>query len=236
MVAGIVAAAPDRVPGFQGVAPEVRLLSLKACQPISRQSVRAQCWSSSLAKAVDRAVTLRAAVINLSVAGRADDTLLGRIVAAASRGVEQALDAASRQGAVVIAAAGNDGPAGAPSFPAVLEQVLAVTAVDSRMTLYPYATRGSFVAVAAPGVEVVSSAPGNLFPVCSGTSFATAYASGVAALLLQQNPKLSPHDLRTYMEQTARDLGPAGRDPEFGFGLLDICSALARVNPSLSCR
>jgi subtilisin family serine protease len=63
----------------------------------------------------------------------------------------------------------------------------------------------------------------------SGTSFAAAYVSGVAALVLQRAPNLTPDAVRHILESTAKDLGPAGKDPEFGAGLVDALSAIMAV-------
>jgi subtilisin family serine protease len=63
----------------------------------------------------------------------------------------------------------------------------------------------------------------------SGTSFAAAYVSGVAALVLQRAPGLGPDAVRHILESTAKDLGPAGKDPQFGAGLVDALSAIMAV-------
>ena len=133
------------------------------------------------------------------------------------------------RGIAVVAAAGNDGPQGRPGFPAALAKVVAVTAVDANEQLYPSATQGNFVQVAAPGVEIVSTGPGGKVMVSSGTSFAAAFVSGTAALLLQQEPQLSPSALQSLLESTAKDLGPAGKDPQFGSGLIDACRAATQL-------
>jgi hypothetical protein len=71
----------------------------------------------------------------------------------------------------------------------------------------------------------------------SGTSAATAFASGAVALLLRQRPTLTHAELTTLLRQTARDLGTAGHDAEFGYGLLDVCRALAKLSASgVTCR
>jgi subtilisin family serine protease len=94
-----------------------------------------------------------------------------------------------------------------------------------------------FVDVAAPGVDVVSTGPGGRTQIFSGTSAATAFASGAVALLLRQQPKLTDVELSNLLRQTARDLGPAGPDAEFGYGLIDVCRALAKVGArGVTCR
>ena len=218
LIAGIIAAEADNKVGISGIAPGAKVLSLKACHPHSPQAVRAQCWSSALAKAVDFAIEKKAQVVNLSVGGRKEDKLLTRQV-----------EAAVSHGRTVVAAAGNDGPKADPSYPAALEAVMAVTAVDVRQRLYAHATRGKFIDLAAPGVDIISTAPKGRFPACSGTSFATAYVSGTVALLLEAKSSLSPADLQSILESSARDLGEVGKDLHFGSGLVDVCDSMNRA-------
>ena len=72
----------------------------------------------------------------------------------------------------------------------------------------------------------MSIGPGDKLLVSSGTSFAAAFVSGTAALVLEQQPQLSPAELRSLLERTAKDLGPRGKDPQFGNGLVDACKAV----------
>ncbi len=219
-VAGILAAKPGNGAGISGVAPGATVLALKACQPSSAQSVRARCWSSALVKGLDYAAEQRVDIVNMSVGGRREDRLL-------QLGVETVVNG----GSAVVAAAGNEGPTGPPSYPAALDGVVAVTAVDAAQRLYRYATQGPFVDLSAPGVEIISTAPGNQFPVCSGTSFATAYVSGALALLRQGSPSSTAAALVRALQSTAHDLGPDGRDAQFGDGLINACAALRALNP-----
>ncbi|MBI3472798.1 MAG: S8 family serine peptidase [Candidatus Solibacter usitatus] len=199
LVAGIVG----------GVAARAGILSVQACLPLSAESIRARCTSVTLAKAVDLALERKARVLNLSVGGPRDRLL------------ERLIDEAVKRSSLVVAAAGNDGPKGRPSFPAELDRVIAVTAVDVEQALYRDATRGAFIDLAAPGVEILSTAPGNQWLVFSGTSAAAAHVSGVTALVLQRRPDLTPQAAQTLLERAAADLGPPGKDPLFGSGLVD---------------
>ncbi len=102
--------------------------------------------------------------------------------------------------------------------------------------LYPHAARGEFFDLAAPGVEVVSTAHKGRFPVCSGTSFATAFVTGTAALVLEAQPGSPPGQMRDWMESSASDLAAAGRDGQSGAGLLDACAAAKRALGHPACR
>jgi len=139
------------------------------------------------------------------------------------------IDAAIAGASIVVAAAGNGGPQSAPAFPAALDNVIAVTAVDAREELYPQATLGGFIDVAAPGVDILGSLPGGQSVVFSGTSPATAYVSGLAALMVQHSPGLTQAVLQPLLEQSAKDLGAPGKDLRFGSGLVDGCRAMLQL-------
>ena len=221
MLAGIIAA--DRTSGI-GVAPSVELLAIKSCQAQRPQRIEGTCWSSTLTRGIDFANTKAARAINLSVGGP-QDKLVTRLV-----------NEAVKRNIAVVAAAGNDGQKGQPRYPAALDNVLAVTAVDADRQLYRDATRGKFIDVSAPGVEIVSLGPGTRFPISSGTSFAAAYVTGTIALLLEQKGGFTPIELQAALEKAARDLGTPGKDEEFGSGLVDICQTMEQLNPPNPCR
>src|SRR4030095_13056558 len=98
-----------------------------------------------------------------------------------------------------------------PLYPAADRNVIAVTATDIEDRLYAGANRGNHIAVAAPGVDVLVPAPGGNFQFTTGTSVAAAHVSGVAALLIERNPKLTPSDVRRILTRTARSLRRGGR-------------------------
>jgi subtilisin family serine protease len=225
LVAGVIAGEASGGGTIGGVAPGVQLVTVKACVAQSARRAAARCWSSTLARGIDLAAGKNVRVMNLSVGGP-EDRLLARMV-----------DAATKKGIAVVSAAGNDGPAGKPSYPAAFEDVIAVTAVDADGQLYSRATRGAFVDLAAPGVDILSTGPGGRTQLFSGTSAATAFASGAAALLLQQRATLTAAELASLLRTTARDLGTGGRDAEYGDGLLDVCRAAAKLaNRQVACR
>lgn len=223
LVAGIIVAATAPGANIVGVAPGTTLLAIRACQASSAQALEARCTSSTVAKGVDAAVARGAHAVNLSVGGR-PERLVARVV-----------NAAVALGVVIVAAAGNGGPQGGPSFPASMANVIAVTAVDARQQLYPLATRGEYIDLAAPGVEIVSTATEQGFRAVSGTSFAAPFVTGAVALLLQQQPHLSPEEVQALLEATAHRLGPGDKDDRFGSGLVDVCRAIAMTGPTLSC-
>jgi subtilisin family serine protease len=150
--------------------------------------------------------------VNLSLAGP-DDPLLARVVRSAHD-----------RGIVVVAATGNQGPTAPPTYPAAWETVIAVSAVDARSDVYPASVGGGFVSVAAPGVEVLTTLPDRGYGALTGTSIAAAHVSGIAALLLQARPDLTPLQIRRALEGTASTAG--ARTSRLGHGVVDGCRAV----------
>jgi hypothetical protein len=201
-----------------GVAPRAQILAARAFDPGKRG---AEGTSFGILKSLDWAIAQRARIINMSFVGPADPLLA------------RALSAARQRGAVLIAATGNAGAKSPPLFPAADPNVIAVTATDAQDHLFADAVRGNHVALAAPGVDILLPVPGGSYRVNSGTSFAAAHVSGIAALVLERNPQLLPEAVRRILMAAARDLGPKGRDPQFGAGLADAYRAtLGAAGPS----
>jgi subtilisin family serine protease len=134
-------------------------------------------------------------------------------------------------GVIVFAAAGNAGPDAPPVYPAAQRGVIAVTATDDKDRLFKGANRGDYIAIAAPGVAVLAAKPGtggaSAYDYFTGTSMATGYATGLAAVLLSADPKLTSIDIRRIMENSATDLGAPKKDPEFGWGRIDAAAAFS---------
>lgn len=219
-VAGIIAAEANNAVGAYGIAPAAKIVAIKACQPEQANGIQGRCWSSTLAKALDAALARDTRIINMSISGP-DDTI-----------VKELIETALARSRLVVAAAGNGGPDAAPPFPASLPGVMAVTAVDARERLYEQATRGDFVDIAAPGVEVPVPVPGVTYPgQLSGTSMATASAAAVAALLLSLEPDLASDTLRAALESSA--VRPErGTAPLAGRGRIDACGAARALGQS----
>jgi hypothetical protein len=193
-----------------GVAPKVRVLAVRA---FSGERESAKGTTFNILKGLDWAAAKNARVVNMSFAGPADPMLSDMLSKAYARGI------------VLIAAVGNAGPRSPPLYPAADRHVIGVTATDSDDKLLPQANRGSQVVVAAPGVDVLADAPDGGYQLISGTSVAAAHASGVAALLLAREPKLTPAGVRRALIRSARKI--PGKRRDVGAGVID---ALAAVN------
>jgi subtilisin family serine protease len=147
--------------------------------------------------------------------------------------LRNALAAAYKKGMVLIAAAGNAGPSSPPLYPGADPNVIAVTATDSRDAVFAGANRGNYVALAAPGVDVFAPAPDGTYQLTTGTSVAAAEVSGIAALLIERNPALTPADVRRILTSTAKRLGPKARDPNYGAGLVNAFDAVRAARPNI---
>jgi len=140
--------------------------------------------------------------------------------------IERGIMATAAKGPVMIAAAGNAGAKSPPLYPAANPNVIAVSATDAQDKLLAASNRGSYIALAAPGVDIFLPAPDEKYQMTSGTSFSAAYVSGLAALMLERNPALKADEVRTLLMSNARDLGSPGRDDAFGAGEADACAAV----------
>ena len=107
--------------------------------------------------------------------------------------------------------------------------VIAVSATDENDKIFTASNRGNHIAVSAPGVDILMPAPNANYQVKSGTSFSAALVSGIAALILERKPQLSPDTVRQIIVSTARDIGAPGKDPEFGAGLADAYRAITAL-------
>jgi subtilase family protein len=186
----------------EGLLPQAELYAaaIFAVDPKGEASATA----IGFARALDWLVGAGVRAINVSLAG--DDNLL----------IDLAVTRAAERGAVLVAAAGNGGPSAPPAYPAALDPVIAVTAVDLDGRHYDQANRGDYVDVAAPGVRVVSPATGPE----TGTSFAAPFVTAWVAARIAQGGPADAAAMHREIAADSRDLGPAGHDPDFGWGLL----------------
>jgi subtilisin family serine protease len=102
--------------------------------------------------------------------------------------------------------------------------------------LLAVANRGRHIALAAPGVDVLVPSPNQTYQMSTGTSVAAAQVSGIAALLIELQPTLTPDQIREILQSTATDLGPKGPDEQFGSGLADAHRAVLSFGGSAAPR
>jgi hypothetical protein len=214
-IAGLIAAHGK----LMGAAPAAHILAIRA---FDGTGASAEGTTFNILKGLDWAVANGARVINMSFAGPPDPALHRSLVAAHKKGI------------VLVAAAGNAGPKSPPLYPAADPDVIAVTATDADDKLFAQSNRGHYIAVAAPGTQILVAIPGSGYEVSSGTSYSAAEVSGIVALMLERRQDLSPNKVRDILLATAKDLGPKGRDVMFGAGLADAYAALMSAQPPMA--
>jgi len=209
-LAGIIAAQCKNGLGICGLAPGAVIVAIKACRPIAEGKIAAMTTSFWLAEGLDYAILQKVRVINLSLGGPKDPLIAELVKEAFSQGI------------IIVAAAGDKGLTTYPPYPAALTEVIAVAAVDIKGKPYAEGIKGDFITLCAPGVDIMTTQPGDKYNFCTGTSMAAAYVTGAVALLLQKHPNLKPKEVCSLLENSAKDCGPPGRDKEFGWGLVDL--------------
>jgi serine protease len=211
-VSGTIAALTGNGVGVSSVAPNAKIL------PIRVLGADGSGYMSDAANGIIYAADHGANVINMSLGSSSQ-------VAA----VTNAISYARSKGVVVVAAAGNERGQGSPtSYPGADPGVIAVAATDSTDTVASYSNQGSYVDVAAPGSGILSTTGGG-YQSWSGTSMASPHVAAVAALLKGYNSALTPDQIEKAIETSAVDLGPAGKDTDYGYGRIDAAAALAAV-------
>ncbi|UIY32650.1 S8 family serine peptidase (plasmid) [Neorhizobium galegae] len=162
-------------------------------------------------------------VVNLSLTGPANALL------------ERSVEAVTGRGMILVAAAGNDGPNAKPVYPAAYGDVIAVTAVDKARNPYRRAVRGDHIDIAAPGVGVWTAASISGARQKTGTSFAAPFVTAAVSMLIAEEPGMSLERLEAKISQLTDDIGEPGKDPVFGWGLLDasgLCKGNGEIKPS----
>jgi len=212
-VAGVIAAALNAHIGLVGVAPQAQVFALKACWQERPGAAAAVCDSYTLSKAIDFAITHGAQILNFSLAGPPDPMIAKLVAVALGRGI------------VVVAA---DGPDAARSFPATQPGVMGVAGSDDLQGGLRFPTRRLAAGtLAAPGVDILTTVPHGHYDFFSGASFAAAQVSGVVALLLEREPKMTPLQVAALFHRTAHAIPAAPGEPPGSIDQIDACAALA---------
>ncbi len=226
-VAGIAAGVSDGV-GMTGVAPEASLI----LGAVAWEKSDPDLWPSVIA-GLDH-VAGRADVINLSL-GQPEILLPPEL----QEELCAAVGNATAKGSVVVIAAGNSGVDGNPAMlPAGCATAITVTALDPDLNLAYFSSFEGFVSVSAPGTDILgpmarAALQGTSFAVeprplipMSGTSMAAPFVAGVAALVLEAFPDMTPVEVRQRLTGTAQDRGAKGYDPDYGYGAVDPAAAV----------
>ncbi|PWI48224.1 hypothetical protein CEE45_07905 [Candidatus Heimdallarchaeota archaeon B3_Heim] len=213
-IAGLIAADDDD-DIFVGVAPSVKIMSLRFLRP--DLSFFVSDWPK-LVGAINYAVEQGALIINLSLQANGIPP----------NEVYEAIQNAYRAGVIIVGVTGNN--KNYVTYPGNYSEVIAVSATTSSQVIADFSAPGQQNEICAPGDDVYSITGYNSSVVLgSGTSYATPLVSGSVALMLSLNPVLTTEEIRMILHESSVDLGEEGKDLIYGYGLLNITSALERV-------
>ena len=200
-VAGVIGA---RSGVAKGIAPGVKMLSLKVLGHSGMGS------NKSVADAVRYATDAECDIICMSLGSPNPSAEL-----------HDAIKAANDAGVIIVCAAGNDG--GPVNYPAAFMETIAVGAVDKDGNVCPFSSRGKEIIVSAPGQDITSTWINNGYATVSGTSMAAPFVAGVLSLWVSANKRHGEINHSSAVEalmQTSRDVGPPGKDNDYGWGLV----------------
>ncbi|WP_455206993.1 S8 family peptidase [Kaarinaea lacus] len=242
-VAGTVAAVSNNASGVAGVAWNAKVMPLRVCGTLGCTDYDIHQALLYAARQPNDSGTLpvqAADVVNLSLGAPTTSTV-----------APPAYAAARNAGVIVVAASGNESSTELFA-PAAYDGVVSVSAVDFNGDLAYYSNRGSTIDVAAPGGDITANLNGDTYPdgilstvgsdqsgvlelgygFYQGTSMAAPHVAGVAALMKSVKPDLTPDEFDQWLRdgELTQDLGAAGRDDLYGYGLIDAAKAVAKAN------
>jgi thermitase len=208
-VAGTIAAASNNGIGVAGVSWQSRIMPLVV---VDEKDFAAY---SNIAEAIRYAADRGVRVINISIGGAGESATL-----------QAAVDYAWSKGALIFASAMNNGTS-TPYYPAACNHAIAVSATDGDDHLASFSNYGNWIAIAAPGTNILTTTSGGGYGYLFGTSFSSPIVAGVAALALAINPSLTNAQVVSLLERTADDIGAPGYDTSFGWGRVNAFHAVA---------
>ncbi|GIJ47366.1 hypothetical protein Val02_42520 [Virgisporangium aliadipatigenens] len=209
-VASLIAARPQSGAPLRGVAPAATILPVRVTERLDgTDTTNARTVTvAAIAGALRQAVELGARVINLSLTTEVDDPAL-----------REAVRFARARDVVLVAAAGNRQEAGSPRpYPAAYEGVIGVGGIQQDGSRVPQSQVGDYVDLVAPGADVVAAAPGGGYGRRTGTSFASAFVAGTAALIRQYHPTLNADQVAARLLATT---DPPAAGTGYGSGVLN---------------
>ncbi|MFL6181846.1 MAG: S8 family peptidase [Actinomycetes bacterium] len=238
-VSGIIAGDDDGN-GITGIAPEAQIMPIHTFP--RRSYIREIPFWKLVAASIDFSVANGADVINMSLGGQSSGIVPSDHTQSyldSLQGVCDAVDAAKAAGTVVVASAGNSGDWGNPEqVPGSCDGTFTVAAMSPTLDRTFWSSFDAAVDVIAPGEDILSadSTVADRSPTphvfASGTSMSSPVVAGVAALVLEQHPGWTPQQVEDQITSTTKDLGVNGRDPLYGYGLVDAAAAVGAAAPA----
>ncbi|MBK1811136.1 S8 family serine peptidase [Clostridium sp. YIM B02505] len=208
-VAGTIAAISNNGKGVTGIAPSTKLLAVKVLDENGDGD------TLSISQGIIWAADHGAKIINLSLGSASPDQIL-----------KSSINYASSKGIILVAAAGNDGLKNI-YYPAAYDNVLSVGATNESNELASFSNFGDKIDLVAPGVNILSTVPSfyNNYEYMSGTSMATAVASGQFAILASNNPSLTVSSIKSNLKNYS--FSNNATDKSYGAGIIDVTKAIA---------
>jgi serine protease len=222
-VSGTIAAAANNSVGIAGIAPNVSIMPVKVLDADGNGDF------GGLVSGLSWAVDHGARIVTMSLGGALEPAEIASL--------QPAFDAAYSAGVVMVAASGND--AGTiDEYPCNFVHVICVgSTTNDGSAVSSFSTRTAGLLLVAPGEHIVSAFPGNDYGWGTGTSMATPHVTGAVALLRSFDSAISVDQVIADLTQTARPLASGGRNPDSGYGLLQVGAALdlaAGVAPAVT--
>ena len=207
--AGIAAASSNNLIGIAGVALNCKIKPYVGLTPLGLFSVFA------IAIAIEDAADTGIEIISMSIGQEGRSSYL----------IENACEYAIKNGVIIIAAAGNEN-SDIPFYPAALDNVISVAATDQTDSKATFSNFGSWIDVAAPGVDIYSTVPSNSYMNGSGTSASCPMVAGIVALLLSQDPDLTSAEIQTILHSS---VDPVNSEVYIGTGRINAKTALEQI-------
>jgi uncharacterized repeat protein (TIGR02543 family) len=209
---GVIAATANNSKGIAGICWNAVII------PLLVLDTEGSAYTSDVTQAIYDAADLGVEVINLSLGS--DEY---------SYSQESAVEYAVSKGCIIVAAAGNDAIS-AYNYPASYDGVISVASVDNNLLTSSFSNYNDAVDVCAPGESIVTTGDsyytGYDYMTVEGTSFSTAFVSGIAALLKAKDNTVDANQFHKIIEFTSMDLGPANYDYDYGYGLVNASKIL----------
>ncbi len=214
-VSGTIAAAANNGAGIAGIAPNVSIM------PVKVLDAQGEGDFAGMVTGMNWAIAHGARIITMSLGGALEPAEVASL--------QRTFDAAYAADVVVVAASGNDAAA-VDEYPCNFIHVICVgSTTNDGSAVSTFSTRTAALALVAPGEHIASAIPGNDYAYGTGTSMATPHVTGAVALMRSLDPQISVDQVIADLSQTARPLVAGGRNPDSGFGLLQVGAAIDLV-------
>ncbi len=209
-VSGLIGATTDNGAGVAGICWGCRIMPIKV---LNQQGVGND---AGVTRGIRWAADNGARVMNLSLGGSEE-----------SQALREAVEYAFSRGVVLVAASGNERSQGnLPNYPAAYDQVIAVGSTGNTDVITAFSNTGDYVDLTAPGVGLWTTTIDGDYGTPNGTSFSSPFVAATAGLVLSVRGDLGNHDIECALEAGADDKGAPGKDPEYGWGRLNVLRTL----------